>query len=65
MSIPLIHLQHSRLNSLYFHHWETVQLIQNALLTQILPNVVDELALDKAAREWAEEWLHDDCKSQS
>lgn len=54
---------HLRLNSLYFDHRETVQDIQNSLLTQILPNVVDELGLDKVARDLAEEWLHDDCKS--
>ncbi|KAH8995766.1 CRAL-TRIO domain-containing protein, partial [Lactarius akahatsu] len=45
---------------LYFEHRETVQDLQNTLLTQILPNVVDEHGLDKAARERAEEWLHDD-----
>ncbi|KAH9083934.1 CRAL-TRIO domain-containing protein, partial [Lactarius deliciosus] len=45
---------------LYFEHRETVQDLQNTLLTQILPNVVDELGLDKAARERTEEWLHDD-----
>ncbi|KAH9058771.1 CRAL-TRIO domain-containing protein, partial [Lactarius vividus] len=45
---------------LYFEHRETVQDLQNTLLTQILPNVVDELGLDKATRERAEEWLHDD-----
>jgi hypothetical protein len=65
MSIRAIQDQHFRLNSLYFDHRETVQHLQNALLTQILPNVVDELGLDKAARVWAEKWLHDDCKSQS
>lgn len=48
------------MNSLYFDHRDTVQHLQNALLTQILPNVVDELGLDKAARDIAEEWLHDD-----
>ncbi|KAH8993346.1 hypothetical protein EDB86DRAFT_2930077 [Lactarius hatsudake] len=62
--IRAIQDHHSRLNSLYFEHRETVQDLQNTLLTQILPNVVDELGLDKAARERTEEWLHDDCKSQ-
>ena len=64
-SVSAIQDHHLRLNSLYFDHRETVQHIQNALLTQILPNVVDELGLDKAARGLAEEWVHDDCKSQS
>ncbi|KAH9176810.1 CRAL-TRIO domain-containing protein [Lactarius sanguifluus] len=58
--IRAIQDHHSRLNSLYFEHRETVQDLQNTLLTQILPNVVDELGLDKAARELTEEWLHDD-----
>ncbi|KAF8268605.1 CRAL-TRIO domain-containing protein [Lactarius quietus] len=58
--IRAIQDHHLHLNSLYFDHRETVQLLQNALLTQILPNVVDELGLDKAARDLAEEWLHDD-----
>jgi hypothetical protein len=30
------------------------------LLTQILPNVIDELGLGDAARDWAQEWLQDD-----
>ncbi len=63
--IRAIQDHHFHLNSLYFDHRETVQHLQNALLTQILPNVVDELGLDTAARDRAEEWLHDDCKSQS
>lgn len=64
MSIRAIQDHYTHLNSLYWDHRETVQHLQNTLLTQILPNVVDELGLDKAARDWAEEWLHDDCKSQ-
>ena len=63
-SVCAIQDHHLHLNSLYFDHRETVQHIQNALLTQILPNVVDELGLDKVARGLAEEWVHDDCKSQ-
>ncbi|KAI9455473.1 CRAL-TRIO domain-containing protein [Lactarius psammicola] len=58
--IRAIQDHHFLLNSLYSDHRETVQHLQNALLTQILPNVVDELGLDKAARDRAEEWLHDD-----
>ena len=65
MSIRAIQDHHLSLNALYFDHRETVQHLQNVMLTQILPNVVDELGLDKAARNWVEEWLHDDCKSQS
>jgi hypothetical protein len=64
VDIRTIQDHHLRLNSLYFDHRDTVQHLQNALLTQILPNVVDELGLDKAARDIAGEWLHDDCKSQ-
>jgi hypothetical protein len=48
---------------LYFEHRETVQQLQHTLLTQILPNVVDELALGNPARDWVEEWLQDDCRS--
>jgi hypothetical protein len=48
------------LTDLYFQHRETVQQLQNALLTQILPNVVDELGLGDAARDWAQGWLQDD-----
>jgi hypothetical protein len=62
--IHAIQDHHRSLNTLYFDHRDTVKDIQNALLTQILPNVVDELGLDKVARNLAEEWLHDDCKSR-
>ena len=48
------------LADLYGQHRETVQQLRNALLTQILPNVIDELGLDNAARDWAKEWLQDD-----
>ncbi len=60
--IRAIRHHHFRLNALYLDHRESVQDIEHALLTQILPNVVDQLALDKAARDRAEDWLHDDCK---
>jgi hypothetical protein len=50
------------LTNLYFHHRETVLHIQNTLLTQILPNVLDELALGHRARDWAQEWLQDERK---
>ncbi|KAI0268843.1 CRAL-TRIO domain-containing protein [Gloeopeniophorella convolvens] len=49
-----------RLRALFRAHRATVRELQHALLTQILPSVVDELGLDPAARDWAEEWLHDD-----
>lgn len=45
---------------LYFQHRETVQQLRNALLTHVLPNVIDELGLGDAARDWAQEWLQDD-----
>src|SRR6266850_2829610 len=48
------------LTDLYFQHRETVQQLRSALLTQILPNVIDELGLGDAARDWAQEWLQDD-----
>jgi hypothetical protein len=47
------------LTDLYRQHRETVHQLQNALLTQILPNVVDELGLDDPARDWSQEWLQD------
>lgn len=53
------------LTRLYFHHRETVQQLQNTLLTQVLPNVVDELGLGNAARDWAQEWLQDNRTSLS
>ena len=53
------------LTRLYFQHRETVQHLQNTLLTQVLPNVVDELGLGNAARDWAQEWLQDNRTSPS
>jgi hypothetical protein len=50
------------LTGLYFHHRETVLHIQSTLRTQILPNVLDELALGSSARDWAQEWLQDERK---
>ncbi|KAH9979019.1 CRAL-TRIO domain-containing protein, partial [Lactifluus volemus] len=44
----------------YFEHGQTVDQIRHTLLTQIFPNVLDELGLDEPARDWAQEWLHDD-----
>lgn len=58
-----IRAHNDALTNLYFQHAETVQHLQNTLLTQILPNVVDELGLGKSARDWAREWLQDDRKS--
>ncbi|KAI0302703.1 CRAL-TRIO domain-containing protein [Russula brevipes] len=55
-----IRTHNDTLTSLYLQHSETVQSIQETLLTQILPNVVDELGLDSPARDWAQEWLRDD-----
>ena len=51
------------LNKLYFEHKETVEQLRHTLLTEILPNVVDELGLDNVARDWVEEWLQDDRRS--
>lgn len=48
------------LTNLYFHHRETVLHIQDTLRTQILPNVLDELALGNSAHDWAQEWLKDE-----
>jgi hypothetical protein len=53
------------LTNLYLRHRETVLHIQNTLLTQILPNVLDELALGDAAHDWVQEWLQDERKSLS
>jgi hypothetical protein len=55
-----IRKHNAALTSLYLQHRETVQQLQHALLTQILPNVVDELGLDDPARDWTQEWLQDD-----
>jgi len=61
LTVPqAIRNHNAALTDLYFQHRETVQQLQNALLTQVLPNVVDELGLDNAARDWAREWLQDD-----
>ena len=51
------------LTNLYLRHRETVLHIQNTLLSQILPNVLDELALGDAAHDWVQEWLQDERKS--
>ncbi|KAI0266437.1 hypothetical protein BC834DRAFT_969468 [Gloeopeniophorella convolvens] len=49
-----------RLRALFRAHRTTVRELQHTLLTQILPSVANELGLDPTARDWAEEWLHDD-----
>jgi hypothetical protein len=51
------------LTKLYFEHRETVLQLQHTLLTQILPNVLDQLALGNRARDSVQEWLQDDRKS--
>jgi len=66
LTVPqAIRNHNAALTDLYFQHRETVRQLQNALLTQVLPNVVDELGLDNAARDWAQEWLQDDRTSLS
>jgi hypothetical protein len=55
-----IRRHNAALADLYCQHRETVQQLRNALLTHILPNVIDELGLDNAARDWAKAWLQDD-----
>jgi len=57
-----IRAHNAALTNLYFHHRETVLHIQSTLRTQILPNVLDELALGKSAHDWAQEWLQDERK---
>ncbi|KAI0305378.1 CRAL-TRIO domain-containing protein [Multifurca ochricompacta] len=56
----VIRAHNASLINLYSEHSETVRQLQKALLSQVLPNVVDELGLDNFARNWAEEWLQDD-----
>jgi hypothetical protein len=58
-----IRKHNAALTNLYFQHRETVRQLQNALLSQIFPNVIDELGLGDAARDWAQEWLQDDRRS--
>jgi hypothetical protein len=57
-----IRAYNAALTNLYFHHRETVLHIQSTLRTQILPNVLDELALGNSAHDWAQEWLKDERK---
>jgi hypothetical protein len=57
-----IRAHNAALTNLYFHHRETVLHIQSTLRTQILPNVLDELALGNSAHDWAQEWLRDERK---
>ena len=57
-----IRAYNTALTNLYFHHRETVHHIQSTLRTQILPNVLDELALGDSAHDWAQEWLKDERK---
>jgi hypothetical protein len=58
-----IRAHNAALTNLYYHHRETVLHIQNTLLTQILPNELDELALGHRAHAWAQEWLQDERES--
>ena len=63
LSVPqAIRAHNAALTNLYFHHRETVLHIQSTLRTQILPNVLDELALGNSAHDWAQEWLQDERK---
>ncbi|KAI0256355.1 CRAL-TRIO domain-containing protein [Lactifluus subvellereus] len=55
-----IRTHNAALSKLFFEHKETIEQLQHTLLTQILPNVVDELGLGNIARDWVEEWLQDD-----
>jgi hypothetical protein len=57
-----IRAHNAALTNLYLRHRETVLHIQSTLRTQILPNVLDELALGNSARDWAQEWLQDERK---
>jgi hypothetical protein len=57
-----VRAHNAALTNLYFHHRETVLHIQSTLRTQVLPNVLDELALGNSARDWAQEWLQDERK---
>ena len=57
-----IRAYNAALTNLYFHHRETVLHVQSTLRTQILPNVLDELALGDSARDLAQEWLQDERK---
>jgi len=66
LTVPqAIRNHNAALTDLYFQHRETVQQLQNALLTRVLPNVVDELGLGNATRDWAQEWVQDDRTSLS
>jgi hypothetical protein len=58
-----VRAHNAALTNLYLHHRETVLHIQNTLLTRILPNVLDELALGDRAYNWAQEWLQDERES--
>ena len=60
-----VRAHNAALTTLYFHHRETVLHIQSTLRTQILPNVLDELALANSAHHCAQEWLLDERKSSS
>jgi hypothetical protein len=61
-SLSTIRAHNAALTNLYLHHRETVRHIQNTLLTRVLPNVLDELALGRRAHDWAQEWLQDERK---
>lgn len=47
------------LDNLYSEHLETVLSLQETLIRDILPGVVDELRLDPASEDSARQWLHD------
>jgi hypothetical protein len=50
-----------KLQEQYDANIETVLELKNVFLNDILPSVVDELALDDAATEFTREWLNDTC----
>ena len=50
------------LNAQYEENLEAVHELQRTLILQILPGLVDELALDEESEEYSLSWLEDECK---
>ena len=50
-----------RLLGQYHTHLQDVRTLQETLICDILPSVVDEFELEPEAIEWAKEWLSDTC----
>lgn len=54
-----------RLLEQYQTNVRDVRMLQETMLKDILPSVVDELSLGKEEVDWAKSWLKDTCTHQN